>query len=248
MEKKKVKNISKEKIRKSLEREIHIKREIEEQTLKQQRKAKEEKKEIKEQKLEEIVEKSKKKKTEKQVFLGYGTRANNDMGAYGQLPEEKKPDYEYMFSYLGAEAKKIIGNGHKETASTDTSIAWTDERGDKDVMDFKEQSEYAMKQATNFLLGTNMNDVSYDEKIRFNAFMNDTSNKIVFLINYGMLGMNYKTPVIKTQANNMTQTQSAQAYEIKLTDKEIKEKSMKNDPAISIRFDLKSSSAKNYVK
>lgn len=259
---KKVKKNSEEKIKENVEKQIRIRKEIEvsetlvsehdqkplrfqggskdatnkkkvvfnEQIAIQQKKIGEKKTKKKDEKLEEIVEKSK-KKDEKPVSGDYLKKGES---AYN--PNYEKIDYEKLFSYLGSGARKIIEE-YGEIIGADTSIAWTDERGDKDVMDNKELNNYAMKQATNFLLGTNMNNISYEEKIRFNAFMADSSNKIVFLINYAMLGMNYKTPVIKTHA-----------YETKLTDKEIKEKSMKNDKEIALRFDLKSSSAKNYVK
>jgi hypothetical protein len=148
--------------------------------------------------------------------------------------------YEYIFSYLGSGAKKTFGEEYKEMISAKTSIAWTNKRGDKETMDIKEQADYSMKQATNMLLGTEMNQISHDEKIRFDAFMTDPSNKIVFLINYALMGMNYRMPEnVKT---------NIKYFEVKISEQEIKEKSLKNDPLISLRFDLKKTYAKEDVK
>jgi len=203
--------------------------EIKEEILKQQEKikdAKEEKEIKKEKKLEEIVD-------EKSVPENF----SEDAGFY--RPAEKNMSYEYMFSYLGSGVRKMLGDDYTSITAADTAIALTNGKG-KDVMDIKEQSDYSIKQATNMLLGTDMNQISHDEKIKFNAFMTDPSNKIVFLINYSLMGMNYRMPeIVKT---------NAQYFEVKMTEQEIKEKSMKNDRAIALRFDLKKSYAKEDVK
>ncbi|MBW2992103.1 hypothetical protein KY345_02695 [Candidatus Woesearchaeota archaeon] len=223
---------SKKRIEEMRKREEERVREIQEQILKQQEKVK--KKVKKEKKLEEIVEETKVKKKKKDAEKGdYREEKISSYVKYEKL------DYRKLFSYLGSGVKLE----QYDEASADTSIAWSDERRGKDVMDIKEQSDYAIKQASNMLLGTNMNHISYDEKIRFNAFMTDPSNKIVFLINYAMLGMNYKMPEI-----TKISTQYAEAKERTFTDEQIKEKSMKNDTAISLRFDTKGKDVKEYSK
>lgn len=174
------------------------------------------------------------KKTELEEIIEKEVPKEDEIKAY--MPQQEKGlDYEYIFSYLGSGVRKTMGDEYRELTSADTSIAWTNERGDRDIMDIKERESYAIKQASNMLLGTSMSHISHEEKIRFNAYMNDPSNKIIFLISYAMLGMDYKTPSPKTNNTNMT-------------DEQIKEKSMKNDIAISSRFDTKGNTAKDYIK
>jgi hypothetical protein len=188
----------------------------------------------KEVKLETIIEDAEKKNKENRE------EEENIKHIYGVSLDGKKLDYDYIFSYLGSRKEKKSDvyselNGGKTDELADSSTA-------KEIMDIKEQKDYAIRQAANFLVGTGMNHISYEEKERFSAFMSLPSNKIIFLINYAMTGMNY---VI---AQPVVHSKSMQNYEIKLTNSEIKEKSMKNDILITLRFDTKGSGQKSYVK
>ena len=202
--------------------------EIEEQIKKQQTDNKRIKKEKKkEEKLEDIILKEKTKED-----------SSGNSGAYFDIIKDVRIDYEYMFSYLGSGVRTGLSSEYVVDSSVKGELSartWTDE-----IMDFREQEAYASRQAANFLLGTGMNHISYDEKLKFDALMTDPSNKIIFLINYEMIGMNWKMPE-RAPA-------SSQYQEAKISNEEIMEKSMKNDPAISLRFDTKGKEVKEYIK
>jgi hypothetical protein len=214
----------------TVKEEEHQKKEIKESIEKQQKNVAEEKIK-KEERLEELLEGAEKIKKESNI-------SEEDMRhIYGISFELKKQDYEYKSSYLGRKENSAydkLNSGRTDDLAESTAV--------KEVMAAKEQREYALKQAANFLVGTNVNHISHDEKEKFSALMTLPSNKIIFLINYALTGMNYVMP------QPITQSRSSQSYEIKLTNSEIKEKSMKNDIMISLRFDVKSSSQKSYVK
>lgn len=227
-----------EEIKELKERENNIKKEIKKQIEKQKsRKEKADEECTYEKKLEDIIdEESKiKKKREEENTRDY----NRSEEFYIHLGIEGL-DYDYLFSYLGSGVKKTIGEEYKEMISADTSMAWSTDIGDKDIMDIDEQSSYAIKQAANMLLGTGMNHISHEEKIKFDAFMTNPSNKIVFLINYAMLGMNYQMgePIAS----------GAQVQEVEMSNQDIKDKSMKNDISISLRFDTKGNEVKEYIR
>jgi hypothetical protein len=216
-----------------------VKKEIEEQILKQQHKHKEKKEaksRKKEEKLEDIIESSRKKGLEKD------DSAERWANIYGIDFGEKKLSYEYSFSYLHGKKEKRSSN-YEGLVSSGKANDLADDFGVKEIMDIKEQRDYAIRQAANFLVGTSMNDITYDEKERFNALMTVPSDKIAFLINYSMTGMNF------TMAQPVVQSAKySKVNEVKITNEQIREKSMKNDPLISLRFDTKSSAQKDYAK
>lgn len=152
---------------------------------------------VKKDKPETKAEKSKKGKEKKSKGV-YGRTGKDE--EYRGLKEAGIYNQVVINPFVGFVYKSNIKENSEfyEHLSYKGELKAGDELGEKNLASDRMMDEYAVKFSLNFLVGTNMNDISVEEKelMFFNLY--DQSLQHIYLAKVAILGFGYNNTILKT--------------------------------------------------